>query len=158
MSQESGVKNSELILNLKPQTISTPFHIVIARKNQVLLSFLKLRAIINGKEIYPLLNTKPVIIRVQENNPRLVITDGYHITKPLKLVYKDIHIYCFQVVCAISDRQLLGGFIVLAGLYLSGFYTGELVLKVFSFLPLIYLLLFYYLNRKEFIRLVPVLS
>ena len=93
---------------------------------------------------------------MQENNPRIVITDGYHITKPLKLVYKDIHIYCFHVVCAISDRQLLGGFIVLAGLYLSGFYTGQLVLKVFSFVPLIYLLLVYYLNRKEFIRLVPV--
>jgi hypothetical protein len=93
-----------------------------------------------------------------ENNPRIVITDGYHITKPLKLVYKDLHTYCFKVACAISDRQLLAGFIVLAGLYLSGFYTGLLMLKVFSFIPLIYLLLFYYLNRKEFIRLVPVLN
>ncbi|MEP6700484.1 MAG: hypothetical protein ABJA85_04185 [Bacteroidota bacterium] len=123
-----------------------------------MLSFLKIRAIVNGKEIYPLLNTKPVVIPVQENNPRIVITDGYHITKPLKLVYKDLHTYCFKVVCTISDWQLLSGFIVLAVLYLSGFYTGMLVLKVFSFLPLIYLLLFYYLNRREFIRLVPVLN
>lgn len=124
----------------------------------MLLSFLKIRAIINGKEIYPLLTTKPVVIPVMENNPRVVITDGYHITKPLKLVYKDLHIYCFKVSCAISDRQLLAGFIVLAGLYLSGLYTGILVLKIFSFLPLIYLLVFYYLSRKEFIRLVPVLN
>jgi hypothetical protein len=33
-----------------------------------------------------------------------------------------------------------------------------LVLKVFSFLPIIYLLLFYYLNRREFIRLTPVVN
>lgn len=124
----------------------------------MLLSFLKIKAIVNGKEIYPLLNTKPIVIPVMENNPRIVITDGYHITKPLKLVYKDLPTYCFKVACAISDRQLLAGFIVLAVLYLSGLQTGLLILKVFSFIPVIYLLFFYYLNRKEFIRLVPVLN
>lgn len=131
---------------------------MIARRNQVLLSFLKIRAVINGKEIYPLLSTKPVVIPVNENNPRIVITDGYHITKPLKLVYKDLHTYCFKVTCAISDRQLLGGFIVLSALYLGGLFTGLLVLKIFSFIPLLYLLMFYYINRREFIRLVPVLN
>ena len=138
--------------------ISTPYHIVIARKNQVLLSFLKIRAIVNGKEIYPLLTTKPVVIPVQENNPRIVVTDGYHFTTPLKLVYQDMPTYCFNVVCAISDKELLGGFIVLAILYLTGLYTGFLILKVFSFLPVVYLVMFYYLNRKEFIRLRPVLN
>jgi hypothetical protein len=87
-----------------------------------------------------------------------VITDGYHITRPLKLVYKDLHTYCFKLVCAVNDGQLIGGFIGLAGLYLSGFYTGLLVLKMLSFLPIIYLLLFYYLNRKDFFRLIPVLN
>jgi hypothetical protein len=122
----------------------------------VLLSFLKIKAVVNGREIYPLNNTKPVVIPVQANHPRIVITDGYHITTPLKLIYKELPVYCFKVTCAISDRQLLAGFLVLALFYLSGFYTGLLVLKVFSFLPLIYLLTFYYLNRKEFIRLIPV--
>ncbi len=112
----------------------------------------------NGKEIYPLSNTKPVVIPVKENNPRVVITDGYHFTKPLKLVYKDLPVYCFKVTCAISDIQLLIGFIVLAGFYLGGMYSGMLILKVFSFLPLIYLLMFYYMNRKDFIRLIPVLD
>lgn len=110
----------------------------------------------NGREIYPLTNTKPVVIPVDANHPRIVITDGYHITAPLKLVYKELPVYCFKVACAISDQQLLGGFLVLVLLYLSGFYTGILALKVFSFLPVIYLLTFYYLNRKEFIRLIPV--
>jgi len=123
-----------------------------------LLSFLKIRAIINGTSIYPLSNTKPVVIPVKENNPRVVITDGFHITKPLKLVYKEMNIYCFKVSCAISDIQLIAGFLILAALYLSGLYTGMLVLKVFSFIPILYLVLFYYLNREQFIRLVPVLD
>jgi hypothetical protein len=124
----------------------------------VLLSFLKIRAVVNGKEIYPLPDSKPVVIPVHENNPRIIITDGYHFTTPLKLVYNDLHIYCFNVACAINDMQLFAGFILLTVLYLSGFYTGFLILKVFSFLPIIYLLMFYYLNRREFIRLTPVLN
>lgn len=124
----------------------------------MLLSFLKIRAVVNGKEIYPLEDSKPVIIPVQDNNPRIVITDGFHITTPLKLVYKDLHTYCFRVVCAVNDQQLYTGLGLLVVLYLSGFYTNLLVLKVFSFSPIIYLLLFYYLNRKDFFRLVPVLN
>jgi hypothetical protein len=124
----------------------------------VLLSFLKIRAVVNGKEIYPLLNTKPVVIPVPENNPKIVVTDGYHITKPLKLIYQDFPICCFKVSCAISDVQLLVGFLVLAILYLTGMFTGITTIKIFSFLPLIYLVMFYYLNRKDFIRLIPVLN
>jgi hypothetical protein len=124
----------------------------------VLLSFLKIRAVVNGKEIYPLLNTRPVVIPVPENNPRIVVTDGYHITKPLKLVYSDIPVCCFKVACAISDRQLLAGFLVLAILYLTGMFTGIMPIKLFSFLPLVYLVMFYYLNRKEFLQLIPVVN
>jgi hypothetical protein len=131
---------------------------VLQRKNQVLLSFLKVRAVVNGKEIFPLPDTKPVVIAVQANNPKLVITDGYHISRPLKMVYNDLHTYCFKVSCAVTDAHLIGGFIGLAGLYLSGFYTGLLILKILSFLPLVYLLLFYYLNRKDFFKLQPVLN
>lgn len=113
---------------------------------------------VNGRDIYPLADSKVVVIPVQENNPKIVITDGYHITKPVKLVYKDMHTYCFKVVCAVNDRQVYIGMGVLFVLYLSGFLTGFLVLKVFSFFPILYLLMFYYLNRKDFFRLVPVLQ
>lgn len=131
---------------------------MLQRKNQALLSFLKIRAVVNGREIYPLTDSKPVVIPVDANKPRLVITDGYHISKPLKLVYKDINTYCFKVVCAISDKQLLIGFLGLAFMYLAGFFTSLLVLKVLSFLPLVYLLMFYYLNRKDFFKLIPVVN
>jgi hypothetical protein len=131
---------------------------VLQRKNQVLLSFLKLRAVVNGTAIYPLNNSKPVVIAVDENNPRVVITDGYHFTKPLKLVYQDMPIYCFKVVCAINDVQVLAGSIVLCVSYLLGIYSGFLLFKIASFLPIIYLLMFYYMNRKDFLKLVPVLD
>jgi len=40
-----------------------------------------------------------------------VITDGYHITKPLNINYKEAGTYCsFEVKCAIDDWQLILGF------------------------------------------------
>lgn len=113
---------------------------------------------VNGRDIYTLADTRPVVIPVRENNPRIVITDGYHITKPLKLVYKDMHTYCFKVTCALNDQHFYIALGMLFILYLGGFFTGLLILKVFSFFPLLYLLMFYYLNRKDFFRLVPVLN
>ncbi len=134
------------------------YNIVIKKSNDALLSFLKVRAVVNGLQIYPLNDAKPIVITVVENNPKVVITDGYHISKPLKLVYKDMDTYCFKLVCAVSDGQLYFSLGLLAVLYIAGFITGLLPLKVFSFFPLLYLLLFYYLNRKDFFKLVPVLN
>lgn len=117
-----------------------------------------IRAVVNGKDIYPLPDSKPVVVTVAENNPRIVITDGYHISKPLKLVYKEWNTYCFKIECAVNDRQFYISLALLAIFYLGGFLTGLLILKLFSFLPVFYLMMFYYMNRKDFFKLVPVVS
>ena len=123
-----------------------------------MLSFLRIRAIVNGRQIYPLPDGTPVEIELEENNSRLVISDGYHITRPLKLVYKLHDTYHFHVGCAVSDTELLMGFLFLSGFYLVGFFSGIFALKLLSFLPIIWVVLFYYLNRRDFIQLTPVIK
>lgn len=122
----------------------------------MLLSFLRIRAVVNGKDIYPLPDSSPVIITVLQNNPKVVITDGYHFTKPVELVYHHLNTYYFKVICVIDDFQLLAGSLLLITLYLMGSYTGILGLKLSAFFPIIYFLFFYYVNRKEFIQITPV--
>jgi hypothetical protein len=85
-----------------------------------------------------------------------VATDGFHFTRPLKLVYKEPSYYKFRVDCVIDDLQLLGGAFVLILLYLLGFFTGVFFLKLASFAPIILFLIIYYINRKDFIRITPV--
>ena len=119
----------------------------------MLLSILNVRVIVNNKEIYPLNNTEPVIIEVQDNHPKIVVTDGYHFTKPIDLTYKQPSYYHFKVVCAIDDMQLLGNFFILTLFYLLGFFTGVFILKLLSFLPIVYLLLAYYIDRNSFIQI-----
>lgn len=94
-----------------------------------------------------------MIIPIEENNPKIVITDGYHFTKPLELVYHHIHTYYFKVVCAIDDFQLWAGIMLMGILYLAGFFTGFFILKLLSFFPILYFLFLYYINRNEFIQL-----
>lgn len=119
----------------------------------MLLSILNVRVIVNNKEIYPLTNEDPVVIEVYDKHPRIVVTDGFHFTKPIDLNYKQPSYYHFKVVCSIDDMQLLGSIIVLIVLYLLGFFAGNLILKLFSFLPIFYLLFAYYIDRKSFIQI-----
>jgi hypothetical protein len=124
----------------------------------VLLSFLKVRIVVNNKDIYPLLSNKPVIIPVEENYPKIVATDGFHFTKPLELVYQEPSYYKFRVDCAIDDLQLLGGSFLLVMLYLLGFFTGIFLIKLLSFAPIVWFLFLYYINRRDFIRIRPIRS
>jgi len=119
----------------------------------LLLSILNVRVIVNNKEIYPLTNEDPVVIEVYDKHPRIVVTDGFHFTKPIDLNYTQPSYYHFKVVCSIDDMQLVGNVFVLIVFYLLGFFTGSLVLKLLSFLPIFYLLFAYYIDRKSFIQI-----
>jgi len=109
--------------------------------------------IVNNKEIYPLTNEDPVVIEVYDKHPRIVVTDGFHFTKPIDLNYTQPSYYHFKVVCSIDDIQLLGNVFVLIVFYLLGFFTGSFVLKLLSFLPIFYLLFAYYIDRNSFIQI-----
>lgn len=118
-----------------------------------MLGFLNVRVVVNNKEIYPLTAKEPVLIPLYSDSPRIVLTDGYHISKPLQLTYKRPGYFNFEVVCAIDDLQLWAGFLVMAVLYLLGFLTGFFFLKILSFAPLVVLLFYYYGRRRSFLQL-----
>jgi hypothetical protein len=132
-----------------------PYHIVIIRKNHALLSFMRIRIVVNGNQIYPLYHDKPVMITVDKKHPKVVITDGYHYTKPIELNFDRLQTHFFKVICVIDDIQLIVGSLLLGVLYLAGFYTGVFFLKLISFAPILYFIFYYYINRKNFIRIRP---
>ena len=114
---------------------------------------MKIRIIINGDQIFPLLNHKPVIIPLVENHTSIVVTDGFHFTKPLELQYEVPSFYKLKISCAITDLQLLCGGFLLVLFYCSGFLTGIFILKLVSFAPVLWFLFLYYINRKNFIQI-----
>jgi len=111
------------------------------------------QVIVDNKEIYPLYNDQPVLIEVQDNRTKIVVSDGFHFTKSIELNYSQPSFYYFKVVSPVNDLQLLGGAFVMIFFYLLGFVTGLLLIKLISFIPIFLLLAIYYFNRKSFIQL-----
>jgi hypothetical protein len=111
--------------------------------------------VVNGVYIYSLVREKPIVIDIPANPSRVVVTDGFHITRPLELVYSTKRTYYFKVVCAIEDEQLLVGFVLIVILFAMGTTSGILLLRLLSLVPVLYFLFLYYINRKEFIQIRP---
>ena len=126
---------------------------MITRKSQLLINFLNIRVIVNGKDIYTLPPNKPVIIPLLQKRARLVVTDGFHITKPLELSYHLPHTYHLKVVCAIDNDLLVTGFVLLLLFSFVGLVSDIAFLRFLSFVPILYFLFWYYIKRKEFIRI-----
>ena len=126
---------------------------MITRKSQLLINFLNIRVIVNGRDIYTLPPDKPVVISLQENQAKLVATDGFHITKPLELSYYLPHTYYLKVVCAIDNNLLSVGFVLLVIFSTVGLISDIPLLKGLSFFPILYFLFLYYIKRKEFLQI-----
>ena len=96
---------------------------------------------------------KPVLISLDKNNAKLVATDGFHYTKTLDLVFPFPQIYQVKVECAIDNNLLITGVVLLVIFALVGLVSDLVFLRVLSFVPILYFLFLYYINRREFIRI-----
>jgi hypothetical protein len=127
---------------------------VVVQKNHLMLYFLKLRLVVNGMHIYNLRRNKPVLITIPTNPSRIVVTDGFHITRPLTLKHQQRTGY-FNISCAIDNDGLVGGLLFMLMFFAMGATSGVIVLQLFSMLPVGYILFLYYIRRKEFIQIRP---
>ena len=127
---------------------------MVVQKNHVLLRFLKLRLVVNGMHIYNLRKNKPVLVTMPTNPSRIVVTDGFHITQPVDLPYRQRTSY-FHIECAVDNDVLVGGLIFMLMFFAMGSTSGVFVLQLFSMLPIGYVLFSYYIRRREFIQIRP---
>lgn len=118
----------------------------------MLLRFLKLKVIVNGRIIYPLEKEKPVVVPLVANRALLVVTDGFHYTYPMEVNWQNKLVQHIKIACAIDDEQLFLGFLLLLLFYVAGLTSNILFLKVLSFAPIVVFIYLYYLKRKDFIK------
>lgn len=121
-----------------------------------MLWFLKLKIVVNGSCIYLLAKNKPVMITLPHNPCNIVITDGYHITRPVSITCSHRQNYHYKVACSIENEQLIVGALIVFLIYMAGLTSGAVWLQFASILPVFYFLYLYYINRREFIKIRPV--
>jgi hypothetical protein len=97
------------------------------------------------------LGDKPVLIEVENNFTKIVVSDGFHFTDPIDLNYSQPSFYYFKVSSPVNDMQLLGGVFLTLFLFWLGMRTNFLLIQLISFIPVCILLVLYYLKRKSFI-------
>ncbi len=85
-----------------------------------------------------------------------MVTDGFHITKPVLITFAQKRTYYLKIVCAVENDQLVVGFVIMLLLFAMGSTSGILFLQLLGLLPIGYVLFFYYIKRKDFIRIKPV--
>jgi len=130
------------------------YYIIFTLKNQAILSFLKVRVVVNNKIIYPLPWNKPVIVALDEDHPQIVLTDGFHFSKPRRLHFGQPGYFNFTVETALSDWRLFKTGVALSFLYLWATLSKFLYLKIACIvIPLVLLLVIYYLKRDSFLRM-----
>lgn len=119
----------------------------------MLLNFLNIRVVVDDKNIYMIEKKKLMLISLPADYSKIVVTDGFHYTKPLEIVHNNMYTYYCKIECAIDDAQLIVGTVILSLIYAAGLTSGIFFLKLLSFLPVFYFLFLYYINRKEFLRI-----
>ena len=126
---------------------------MITRESQFLINFLNIRVIVNGKDIYTLVPQKPVLVSIDKSNATLIATDGFHYTRALELTFPFPQTYIVKVECAIDNNLLITGVVLLVIFALVGLVSDLTLLRLLSFVPILYFLFLYYINRREFIKL-----
>ena len=111
-----------------------------------------MRVVVNGNRIYQLDKEQSVVIPLEDNRPKLVVTDGFHYTQSLEVACQRITTYYLKIVCAIDDNLIAVGLLLVSLFYIVGLVSGIPLLQALSFLPIIYFLYYYYINREEFIK------
>jgi hypothetical protein len=117
------------------------------------MNFLKISVIIDGRIIYPVEKEKSLIIPVEHNYPSVVATDGYHVTLPVQLSYRNSNTCHLTLLCAVDDDQFSVGIVVLLLFAVVGVVSDIFIMMLISFIPIFYFLFYYYIKRKDFLRI-----
>ena len=119
----------------------------------MLLRFLQLRVVVNGKLIYPLEKQKPVVVSMEVARAQIVVTDGFHYTPPYDVVCTRQGFQQITIGCLIEDEQLIAGLILLILFYAASLTSGLLALKIMSFLPIFVFVYLFYIRRNKFLKI-----
>jgi len=94
-----------------------------------------------------------VVIPSEISRPNIVVTNGYHITRCYEVACQHLNVYFLKVDCAIDDNLVVTGAVLMALFYAVGLTSGILFLQFLSFVPILYFLYLFYINRKDFIQI-----
>jgi hypothetical protein len=121
--------------------------------DQLILRLLKVRIVVDGKDIYYFEKGKPALLQLYHPNCSIIITDGFHYSKPFHINFQNKDHYRLRISSILDNGRLSFIIMLTAILFLLAFLNELSWIKFLSFIPVIVFLYFYYINRKNFFLL-----
>jgi hypothetical protein len=106
---------------------------------------------VNGTEIYECREQQPVIIKAESNTSQFVVSNGFHVSRIVKVSDKPgPHFY--EVESCIDNIQLITGFLVSLLFFIIYILSGLHFFLLIANLPLLTMVYLLFVLRHKFIR------
>lgn len=93
-----------------------------------------------------------MIINCTEPVTGIVITNGFHTSREIKVVQKPGN-HFYEIESRIDDVQLLAGILLMVLFFIIYIVSGVRVFMLFANVPLLLMLWHFYFKRKDFIQI-----
>lgn len=117
------------------------------------MRLLPVRVVVNDRDIYPLKEKQPVAISVSSNPVKIMVTNGFHYSKPVLLNTYQQDKYALQADCLLDDLRLGYGFFLMFLLFGMYWITSMRIFQIAANLPILYMLYLVYFRKKDFLFL-----
>lgn len=117
------------------------------------MRLLPVRVVVNDRDIYPLKEKQPVAITVSSNPVKIMVTNGFHYSKPVLLNTYMQDKYALQADCLLDDLRLGYGFFLMLLLFGMYWITSMRIFQIAANLPILYMLYLVYFRKKDFLFL-----
>ncbi len=110
-----------------------------------------MRIVVDDHDIYEFREKRPVIIPCTGQVMKLVITNGFHYSRVVKVKCSPgFHFY--EVESFIDNIQLLTGLVMTLLFFGIYIFSGAILFMIFANVPLLMMLFIFYFRRKDFIQ------
>lgn len=116
---------------------------------------LKLRVVVNESDIYELKEKQPLVITGKPPFTRMVVTNGFHSSRPVKINYREGY-RLYEVESAVDNVQLLTGLFMSMLFFFIYIFSGLRFFMLFANIPILIMLYLIYMKRHDFIRIYPI--
>ena len=124
---------------------------IVLRQRQLLMRFLTLWIVVDDKNMYDLVEEKPLLIEADYSLTKIVAQNGYHSSKPLYIKKDSDKPVCIEVGCKADNTKLWVSLILSFLLFVTFVITHFAIFLVLANVPFLFLMYRFFFKHEEFI-------
>jgi hypothetical protein len=126
---------------------------IVLRQRQLLMRVLKLWIVVDDRNMYDLIEERPLMIEADYSLTKIVAQNGYHSSKPLYIKKNNDQPICIEVGCKANNTKLWVSLLLSFLLFATFVITHFAVFLVLANVPFLFLMYCFFFKHEEFITI-----